>query len=871
MGMKFEGISMDVDVRPMGSLLLKLALENMELVDYYKSENMITKSMIQRTDMLLNKNRNINMKEKPLLSIEFELNPLNKIADSRIKLRAEPITVDLHIPVFLRLGPFFVQERQVDMHAFERAALLQLEALQNASRAALDDAVAFHKTVAIDAEFYGPMIMLREDPSNDKSTKLVVDLGAFSIKSALKPKKGRNKDVDDGQEDGKEDDNEMNELVLKLKALKEQAAASGGSMAVNEDALSTYYDCFNVRVEDIKIYLDRDIPRNHLLTPLNMNSKIYSSIFPSDPKLPTIVLKAGVPKVSTKLASSDIRKMYFMMENLIVDSYNEITAQNEFFKKRAHEMKDNEDDNEEEEAIGVIGNAAQKLAATQELESGKSLQDDAEEEYFDEKTKLELLQKVNVLLSVQVANIQFSLVNDDNFARTKRSIPIIVSNIGGTYLYLQQRKWDLTMEAGLAEVLIEDCVCDSSQLRDTPYLMRTGYVKPKLIKQQSDFRLEGLEDEQSRKKTEFFKLNLNMIDSKSPKYENRDMLINLAAGDVIFYLRPETIYGLTEVLIKNILPSVDNKKGIRRKTSVSAQSGIDLVGEAAEKIRRERERKDKMKQQKEQEAADALAMIKKGSQKRSLKIKMKIDIVFSSLQLYICAKQFNICKNSIEVFKLDLTMYPYSMDMEVTLGNILLTDETYIADLSKDINKNYPYKAIMGHIGTKNEELKEKERPSLKKISSLKPIEMKTDINIHSKNRDPLVKFILNMYNDVEEEYPGYAMKMDIVLKGMRFTFLNRFVDEMLKWLMNSALLKIPQLITDQLDASELMAAHEEVGDKKEDFGTIPEDQEVDENEKKHDDDEKKDDAAAALPQMKIVVENMQLIIPKSSVNRDYI
>ena len=129
MGVTFEGLSTAVHVRPMGSMLIKTALQNMELVDYYKSENMITKSMIQRTDVLdLRRDRKqIDLSSmKPLLDIEFELNPLDKIADSRIFVRSQPITVDLHIPVFLRLGPFFVQERQVDMHAFERAALLQV-------------------------------------------------------------------------------------------------------------------------------------------------------------------------------------------------------------------------------------------------------------------------------------------------------------------------------------------------------------------------------------------------------------------------------------------------------------------------------------------------------------------------------------------------------------------------------------------------------------------------------------------------------------------------------------------------------------------------------------------------------------------------
>ena len=67
--------------------------------------------------------------------------------------------------------------------------------------------------------------------------------------------------------------------------------------AVNDKELDTYYDTFEVRVEDIKIFLDRDQARNHLLTPLNMDSLVFMSIFPSDPKLPTVVLKTENPRV----------------------------------------------------------------------------------------------------------------------------------------------------------------------------------------------------------------------------------------------------------------------------------------------------------------------------------------------------------------------------------------------------------------------------------------------------------------------------------------------------------------------------------------------------------------------------------------------
>ena len=190
----------------------------------------------------------------------------------------------------------------------------------------------------------------------------------------------------------------------------------------------------------------------------------------------------------------------------------------------------------------------------------------------------------------------------------------------------------------------------------------------------SGFKLQGLAEEQQAHEDEFFKLNLKMVSKSSPKYANVDMNVAMAAGDVIFYMRPETVYGLTEVLIKNVLPAADDADGPgkRRKTSLSAQSGIDLVGEAADKIKREKERKEKMKQRKEEKKLEKIGGLEKGSQKRKEVVTMSIDIAFSSLQLYICAKQFNICKSAIEGFQLDLTMYRYVIPLCVrwSLPNI---------------------------------------------------------------------------------------------------------------------------------------------------------------------------------------------------------
>ena len=63
----------------------------------------------------------------PLLTVTFESNPLDKIADSKVGLQFESLLVTLHLPVLLRLGTFFGSKTSgKDMHAFEAAAYKQL-------------------------------------------------------------------------------------------------------------------------------------------------------------------------------------------------------------------------------------------------------------------------------------------------------------------------------------------------------------------------------------------------------------------------------------------------------------------------------------------------------------------------------------------------------------------------------------------------------------------------------------------------------------------------------------------------------------------------------------------------------------------------
>ena len=144
--MLFDDMRVRVNIRPKSNILVTTQLQNMVLNDYY-SKDIIQRSMIIRSDLMTSNFDQIkasgdngkdnklesskNVKElSPLIDVSFELNPLDKIADFKLLVVTRPMIVDLHIPVFMRLVTFFLQEGQADLQVFERAALRQLEAMK---------------------------------------------------------------------------------------------------------------------------------------------------------------------------------------------------------------------------------------------------------------------------------------------------------------------------------------------------------------------------------------------------------------------------------------------------------------------------------------------------------------------------------------------------------------------------------------------------------------------------------------------------------------------------------------------------------------------------------------------------------------------
>eukprot|EP00494_Astrolonche_serrata_P015230 UN15377 len=75
---------------------------------------------------------------------------------------------------------------------------------------------------------------------------------------------------------------------------------------MNTDIIQEYYDSFSLHITDLKVFLNKDEPLNHLLKPIDLTLDLHNSIFPNERFLPTIGLEARLPTVNLTIIISVI-------------------------------------------------------------------------------------------------------------------------------------------------------------------------------------------------------------------------------------------------------------------------------------------------------------------------------------------------------------------------------------------------------------------------------------------------------------------------------------------------------------------------------------------------------------------------------------
>ncbi|ETO06837.1 hypothetical protein RFI_30555 [Reticulomyxa filosa] len=174
-----------------------------------------------------------------------------------------------------------------------------------------------------------------------------------------------------------------------------------------------------------------------------------------------------------------------------------------------------------------------------------------ETEFFDEKTRKELSKKVNFLLRFVVRTIAFELVDD-----TKDPPKLLLqAHIDDIVFGLELKKWVMVAMFSIGQMAVEDYICPKlvSDESEIMYLLETKGFRPEtsrssLSRSSLLVSMKNVDPFLVSDKNPFFKVSYRIEDRDSPTYRKVDQEIDVRAQSLIFYLRPETIYGIIDIL-----------------------------------------------------------------------------------------------------------------------------------------------------------------------------------------------------------------------------------------------------------------------------------------------------------------------------------
>eukprot|EP01083_Nonionella_stella_P243771 849122_1 len=281
----------------------------------------------------------------------------------------------------------------------------------------------------------------------------------------------------------------------------------------------------------------------------------------------------------------------------------------------------------------------------------------------------------------------------------------------------------------------------------------------------------SLTDSKPEEPLNFIAVKFVMVSPDHPNYQNVDIEFVVDVGYLTANSNPDTLLTLLRFWEKEMAPESLPEIAVSSQKS-SRLSSIGGDASSAEKS-----------VVKKKETASKLIV-------RDARTTFKMSATFRKLQVRLNAKTTPLAEMFIAGFQVDFAMYEKSLDLRLVLCETVMKDCTPKGEMYRDV------------------------------------------IRTINTDEDPyLIDFTFATFNEEEVGYPGVSSKMVAVIGGMQFTFLMRFVDELLKYMFTGPANQLifgdsseppsPKTSTDSVKSSEVKAVSNETADFSESFPEI--------------------------------------------------
>ncbi|CAR29401.1 ZYRO0G07810p [Zygosaccharomyces rouxii] len=311
----FENCEVDFLQRP-DSFLTSFKLQQFKVED--GSPNTLYKHIISVKNTESDSPSKSVTKSLPLFHLDFESNPVDESADSKLNVVLRGMTVFYHVHFITEILRFFSPPKQHKdtVGAIINAAEATVEGWTTQTRMGLESLLEEHKTANITLDLQAPLIILPLNPHSWETPCAVIDVGHIFLKSDLVPKERINKLKQlTPEEYAKIDESELNKLMFD----RYQLYLQDTQMLIGSDVRSTITS-LNGASEGCQY---------SILNKLRLEVTLDLSILPKAFNLPKVRAFGRLPQLKLSLNDNQYKILMQLLEKSI-PSLLDVDADNEF-------------------------------------------------------------------------------------------------------------------------------------------------------------------------------------------------------------------------------------------------------------------------------------------------------------------------------------------------------------------------------------------------------------------------------------------------------------------------------------------------------------------------------------------------------------
>ncbi|CAF4656530.1 unnamed protein product [Rotaria sp. Silwood1] len=234
--------------------------------------------------------------EKKLLEVEYETNPIDKLADFRVKVISQSLEIKYNAPTINKLSECFEQDTQRNLQGVKQVAYSTYTNVKHRSYILMKHNIENIKVLDVYLDLQSSYFLLPENGVyQDGVAVMCMDLGHLTFKRS-----------------------DQGDQVASLKEAKDI-----------EEAREKSYTQFELKLEDVQlIYANRNESwkearqekdtRLHLIKPMKLDLDLGKCIYTDDADLPAWKVAGNLPNVDLRLSNKRLFQIINHMESILL-------------------------------------------------------------------------------------------------------------------------------------------------------------------------------------------------------------------------------------------------------------------------------------------------------------------------------------------------------------------------------------------------------------------------------------------------------------------------------------------------------------------------------------------------------------------------